>query len=185
MMAIPAAHLPSGIALTESGAMNFKEHWRLRLQELLTSTHLTQAAFADHAGITPDYVSRLLYPPEKPGRKSLGPVTIRRICEAFELPMGWFDLPLGSDLPGTTTYASSQHAKSAHHVSDVSAKDEPRKIDPIVWPFRIVTYQRIARLREHFQGRNMPPAIADIDKHLDVLVTRWENEMTKSKSSAA
>lgn len=168
------------------GAMDFKEHWRLRLLELLACTGLTQAAFADRVEISPDYVSRLLYPPDKAGRKSLGPVTIRKICSAFNLQAGWFDLPLGTELPGSATPREPARTEPpTRHISDRGPQESGRRTEPIVWPFRIVTYQRITRIRDHFAGHGMPSAINDIDKHLDVLVTRWENEISRNKSSAA
>lgn len=170
--------------------MNFTEHWRLRLQELLTSTGLTQAAFAERIGVSPDYVSRLLYPADKAGRKNLGVVTMRKITTAFELPAGWFDAPLGTSAPNSDSASRAGAAKpegttSKHLVTEQEPEERSKKSEPVDWPFTIVTYQRIKRLRQHFSGRGMPPAISDIDKHLDVLVTRWENEMNKQKSAAA
>lgn len=168
-------------------SMNFTEHWRLRMQELLTNSGLTQAAFAERIGVSPDYVSRLLYPADKAGRKNLGVVTIRKITASFELPAGWFDAPLGTDLP-IESHAPSQapQTDSAKHIaSEPNPAERDRKQEQVDWPFTIVTYQRIKRLRQHFSGRGMPPAMSEIDKHLDVLVTRWENEMNKQKSAAA
>lgn len=164
--------------------MNFTEHWRLRLQELLTSTGLTQAAFAERIGVSPDYVSRLLYPVDKAGRKNLGVVTMRKITEAFDLPAGWFDAPLGTSTPHTDNSKPAVPANK-HRAAEQGTEERGRLTEPVDWPFTIVTYQRIKRLRQHFSGRGMPPAISDIDKHLDVLVTRWENEMNKQKSAAA
>lgn len=166
--------------------MNFTDHWRLRLQELLTSSGLTQAAFAEQVGVSPDYVSRLLYPPDKPGRKNLGVVTMRKITQSFGLPLGWFDAPLGTGLPDREPPDAAQPETQAWpHIADRKPEERSRKPEPVEWPFKIVTYQRIQRLRQHYSSRGMPAAISEIDKHLDVLVTRWENEMTKQKSSAA
>lgn len=53
----------------------------------------------------------------------------------------------------------------------------------IVWPFRLVSYARIDRVRRHFEGKGMPPAIAEIDRYLDALVSRWEAEMQTKRSS--
>lgn len=167
--------------------MNFTEHWRLRLQELLTSSGLTQAAFAERAGVSPDYVSRLLYPLDKPGRKNLGVVTMRKIAASFDLPAGWFDAPLGTGLPReSSAQVQALPASGTRHViTEPDPAERGRKTEAVDWPFTIVSYQRIKRLRQHYSGRGMPPALSEIDKHLDVLVTRWENEMNKQKSSAA
>jgi len=168
-------------------SMNFTEHWRLRLQELLTSSGLTQAAFAERVGVSPDYVSRLLYPVDKPGRKNLGMVTMRKITASFALPAGWFDAPMGTGLPkesrAPVQLLAATSTRSAVNEPDPTKRD--RKTEPVDWPFTIVSYQRVKRLREHYSARGMPAAISEIDKHLDVLVTRWENEMNKQKSSAA
>ena len=169
--------------------MNFTEHWRLRLQELLSSSGLTQAAFADRIGVSPDYVSRLLYPADKAGRKNLGVVTMRKISESFDLPAGWFDAPLGSTIPSKgleqTNNTIAGASSSKPFAGEQDATERGRKTEPVDWPFTIVTYQRIKRIRQHYSGRGMPQAISDIDKHLDVLVTRWEIEMNKQKSAAA
>lgn len=74
------------------------EHWRLRLVELVdhikATRKLNQRQIAEEAGMTPDYLSRLLYEQGKKGRKNLGMDTMRRLCAAFNLPANWFDLPL-------------------------------------------------------------------------------------------
>ncbi len=179
---------PSVFANHNRRSMNFTEHWRLRLQELLISTGLTQAAFAERIGVSPDYVSRLLYPMGKAGRKNLGVLTLRKISEAFGLPAGWFDAPIGTPIPGheqETSGAATPTAVAHHLAGDRGNSERTRETEPVEWPFVIVTYQRIKRLRQHYSGRGMPPAISDIDKHLDVLVTRWEVEMSKQKSAAA
>ncbi len=54
----------------------------------------------------------------------------------------------------------------------------------VTWPFKLVTYDRIERIKKHFSGPGMPAAISEIDKHLDILVARWEHEMNHNKSSA-
>lgn len=76
-----------------------EEHWRLRLIELITHLKVTQRGFSDATGIDVSYVSRLLYPPGKKGRKNLGLTQMTVIRNSFNLPAGWFDLPLGQALP--------------------------------------------------------------------------------------
>ena len=171
--------------------MDYDEHHRLRQDELRKFHGLKHVQLATMIGVTPDYVSRLLYEPGKNGRKNLGPGVMRKISAAFNLQPGWFDLPLGQSLfaidkeeAQTTTQANPLiDGHKVHEWIPAEKRAAPR--DPIEWPFKIVTYQRIDRIRKHFSGRGMPSAISDIDKHLDVLVTRWENEITKTKSSAA
>ncbi len=172
--------------------MNPTEHWRCRLQELLAITGLSQAAFAARADISPDYMSRLLYPANKAGRKNLGMVTMRKIINAFNLPANWFDEPLGTALPNvaatTNSAESGAQATQQHSVNDIIGFGTARIREPVDWPFTRVTYERINRVRKHFGGYGMPPAMSEIDKLLDVLVTRWENEIRETshnKSSAA
>lgn len=78
-------------------------------------------------------------------------------------------------------------ARKAQTVSEPAVDDIKQRAasrPAMVWPFKLVTYARIDRVRKHFQGRGMPDAINEIDRHLDVLVTRWENEMSQGKKHA-
>lgn len=114
-------------------------------------------------------------------------VTMRKIVAAFDLPSGWFDAPIGTALPKEVkaTYGAPPAAGAKHVVSEQTPDERARLQAPADWPFTIVTYQRIKLLRQYYSQQGMPPALSEIDKHLDVLVTRWENEMTKQKSAAA
>lgn len=180
MTAIPTAHLPPGIARLQSRQMDdYKEHWRLRLKEIFERTGLSQVEFANRIDIAPDYLSRLLYEPGKKGRKNVGPSIMRKVQQEFSLPPGWFDLPLGHQLPYTPTDAAVPAPTVQEPAPRVIAGIKPRR--GIEWPFKIVTYQRIDKVRRHFSSRGMPSAMADIDKHLDVLVARWEIEMARQK----
>lgn len=78
--------------------------------------------------------------------------------------------------------ARKTHVISAPPVEEI--KRGSTKKQDIVWPFKLVTYARIERIRKHFQGPGMPQAIYEIDRHLDVLVSRWEGEMAQSKRHA-
>lgn len=75
------------------------EHRRRRLLELVAAIGGTQTAIAANAGIDASYLSRLLYPPGKAGRKNLGIDTMSNLQTAYRLPPGWFDMPPGSALP--------------------------------------------------------------------------------------
>ena len=164
--------------------MDFTEHWRLRLTELFDSSKLSQAAFASRIGIAPDYMSRLLYGPGKKGRKNLGPTTIRKISETCGLPPGWFDMPLGTPVDhADLVIQNDPQTLTVIQLKEPSAKQYGDAL--VEWPFKIVQYERVQKIRDHFKGRNMPNAVEEIDKHLDILVTRWENEISKQKSSAA
>lgn len=188
---------PAVIAKQNFCPMEFTEHWRQRLTELIASYGLSQAAFAERVGITPDYISRLLYEPGKKGRKNLGPTTINKISQAFSLPPGWFDMPAGDLIPNTERREQVTQHQDIQMVRENDARGErgnpgnPYQLKAatestaITWPFSIVTYARIQHLKAHFKGKKQADVLSDIDKHLDVLVTRWENEIQKQKSSAA
>jgi transcriptional regulator with XRE-family HTH domain len=105
-------------------------HRQSRLRELISHLGLQQNQFAARAGIDPSYVSRLLYPPGKAGRKNLGLDTIDGIQAAFRLSAGWFDLPAGSAMPSTTV--TSIDAKTR-------VEDKPANWAPPQWPFVNVT----------------------------------------------
>lgn len=105
-----------------------KEHWRLRLIELIGHLQVSQREVADKTGLDPTYVSRLLYGPTKTGRKNLGLESMAAIKAAYSLSAGWFDLPLRSELPDPT--------KEAHGATNVVAVREPIKAwDNPDWPF--------------------------------------------------
>lgn len=113
--------------------MEIAEHWRLRLIELKDDLRLTQASLATKLDKSPDYVSRLLYEPNKKGRKNLGLQTIRTAAKNFELPPGWFDMPLGTELPSDRRPASTK-------------KEEGTLSSMTRWPFRRVTPAHFAKL---------------------------------------
>lgn len=81
--------------------------------------------------------------------------------------------------------ATARLATAAKEPAPWSTKDNTTKPREVVWPFAIVTYDRIDKIRRHFSAYGMPPAISEIDRHLDILVTRWENEMRQAKRPAA
>lgn len=94
-------------------------------------------------------------------------------------PTGWEPTP---EVLARVAMARTEHVASAPPVEEI--KRHAAKKQDIVWPFKLVTYARIDRIRKHFQGPGMPQAIYEIDRHLDVLVSRWENEMAQSKRHA-
>lgn len=159
--------------------MTREEHWRHRLIELLKALQLTQAAFAKIIEVDGSYVSRLLYPPGKAGRKNLGLDTMQKAREKFNLAADWFDLPLGAKLP------SDDEGNQANEVDEVNEPERtrPRNVSPpILWPFPNVSYQRLMTLKRNL-GRNIGhDAIKDIDSLLDVAVSKWERVAASQKS---
>lgn len=160
------------------------EHWRLRLVELVdhikATRKLNQRQIAEEAGMTPDYLSRLLYEQGKKGRKNLGMDTMRRLCAAFNLPANWFDLPLKSAPPGW-----GAPAPSAQVVNEPIPLVRPTAPgNGIVWPFPHVTYQRLMDLKAALGPKMGHDAMIDIAKTLEIQTLKWELEATRRKSPA-
>lgn len=67
---------------------------RRELLDLLIETNFEGhiASFAEAVGLAPSYVSRLLYPQDKPGMKRIGEGTIEKIEAALGIP-GHFSTP--------------------------------------------------------------------------------------------
>lgn len=126
-----------------------EEHWRQRLQELINHLEIKQAKFGSETGIVPSYVSRLLYPPGKPGRKNLGPDTMADIRKRYDLAPGWFDLPLGSQLPAKADEPGLTSARPLRAAQKVASWNNPE------WPFANVEpadfFRLTAEERQHIE----------------------------------
>lgn len=159
------------------------EHWRLRLLELVAHLKATrgfnQRQIAEEAGMTPDYLSRLLYVAEKKGRKNLGMDTMRRLCAAFDLPPNWFDLPLNTTPPAST---SGMAAAPVAVNEPIPLVRQPASSKAIVWPFPHVTYQRLMDLKAALGPKMGHDAMIDIAKTLEITTLKWELEATRRKS---
>ena len=186
-------HIYREVSPSYSPAMDFKEHWRARLGEMLSALKVSQAAFAERVGVPPDYVSRLMYEAGKKGRKNLGPVTIRKICDAYGLPHSWFDMPEGSGLDLLATASSYVLPAGEAAVGSKVSEPSPYWTAPSAmahpeawWPFKKSTLQRIAAVAKHYRnGGPEPNPLDQIDDVVDVLLKRWESQMTQDKSKAA
>lgn len=76
------------------------EHRLKRLIELRHQACNGNAAeFSRRIGVNETYAVRMFWSLDTKGRKGLGPEMEARVREAFNLSPGWFDLPLGTDLP--------------------------------------------------------------------------------------
>lgn len=65
---------------------------RARIQQLIDSEcGGVLAEFARRINANPSYISRMLYPMDKPGKKGISVHTIDTIEEVFQLPRGWLD----------------------------------------------------------------------------------------------
>lgn len=77
------------------------EHRRKRLEELLQALDAKQAWVARLVGVEGSYMSRILSEPGTDGHKNISDVTIRKFNAALPITPGWFDLPLGAELPSS------------------------------------------------------------------------------------
>jgi transcriptional regulator with XRE-family HTH domain len=138
-MSIPKGHLPISIESAQSFPMEIgkEEHWRLRLLELMSWLGISQREFADQVHLDPSYVSRLRYKVGKKGRKNLGLDTMAAIRTKFNLSAGWFDLPLGSELPSLQT---------ATILRTRGVKESPSGWTQTTWPFIEVTTEQYSLL---------------------------------------
>lgn len=153
--------------------MEREEHWRLRLLELKKDLDVTQAAMAATIEVDPSYLSRLLYPLGKPGRKNLGLETITALRQKYHLSADWFDLPLGSELPsGSGTLDLKPVAKDPDTVVKLDRK--------LKWPFHNVTYGRLMDLKRELGPAGFD-ALRDIDALLEVAVMKWERIASQKK----
>jgi transcriptional regulator with XRE-family HTH domain len=150
--------------------MEREEHWRQRLLELKGGLALKQSQIANDIGVADSYVSRLFYPPGKKGRKNLGLDNLRRLCAAYKLPADWFDLPLGTRVPGGAKGASLAEESAAVYAIRRDA-----------WPFTMVTQERIAKLRRALGAKAADDALRDLDESLDLAVTKWERRAATAK----
>lgn len=155
------------------------EHARQRLVELKDDLKLTQRAMADALSVEPSYLSRLLYPPGKAGRKNLGSGTIKAARKAFNLQADWFELPLGSALPSQgkvqLPLVLAEPKPTAHVV----------RVAPLSWPFKLASYKRLQELKSALGPKVAAEAIRDLDQFLDLAITRWEHRVKVVKKNAA
>lgn len=78
------------------------EHRLKRLVELRHHACNGNAAeFSRRIGVNETYAVRMFWSLDTKGRKGLGPEMEARVRDAFGLRPGWFDLPLGTDLPSS------------------------------------------------------------------------------------
>jgi transcriptional regulator with XRE-family HTH domain len=149
--------------------MEREEHWRQRLLELKGGLQLRQAQIAADIGVADSYVSRLLYPPGKKGRKNLGLDNLRRLCAAYSLPADWFDLPLGTRVPGKGTASLVEESAAVYSLR----RD--------AWPFTLVSQERIAKLRRVLGAKASDEVMRDLDESLDLAVAKWERRAAQQK----
>lgn len=89
--------------------MDKYERRRQRVQELIRLRFANrQARFAEAIGRDANYVSRMLYPPEKAGRKRIAEDMRDTIEQACELAPGWLDMDPGTPIIRARTTAAAE-----------------------------------------------------------------------------
>lgn len=92
MLSIPLGYLPESNDWLILQNMDKFERRRQRLIELLdTECGGVSAVLARRIGKDPSYVTRMLYPEGKPGKKRIADDMMEEIETAFPLPRGWMD----------------------------------------------------------------------------------------------
>lgn len=92
-MSIPIGYLPAGKLAHILCDMDKYEHRRLRLIELRdTRCGGNAAELARKIGRDPSYVTRMIYPEGKPGKKRIADDMMEVIERAFVLSRGWLDM---------------------------------------------------------------------------------------------
>lgn len=162
-----------------------EEHWRHRLIELMTHLKVSQVAFAEKTGIDPTYVSRLLYPPGKKGRKNLGLDTMRSICTAYSLRTDWFDQPTSTALPGfegTFAPATAEPSATGNMIPLPLFTEEgsSKEYKTRTWPFQAASHQRLMALKK-LLGVDYAVALRDIEEQLDTAILKWEVRAANKK----
>lgn len=110
--------------------MDKYEHRRQRLIELLAHPSYAgrgaQAKLSKDSGIDASYISRLLYPEGKSGKKRMAEDTVEAFERGCGLPKGWFDLPLGTPLAqdGATFFGEDRRRQKRRHDDIVDSNVE-------------------------------------------------------------
>lgn len=164
--------------------MDVQAHRKLRLRELMDhycgGTIATLAARIERGD---SYVSRMFYPMDKPGSKPIADKMSMVIEQAFGLERAWLDQPLGYGLPSSARPVGDPLVARSVGTQDVTAL--PTSIGRVVWPFKRVSYQRILELKRRLDTTSAQAAIDDIDKQLEIVTQKWEQEFAPAKRPAA
>ena len=159
--------------------MDMNEHRRLRILELRKwACGDVTARMAEKIRRTDSYVSRMLYEEGKEGKKRVGIKMINLLEDAFNLCSGWLDLPLGTPIMATST-----DGFSPPHVAEPTngVRTPPHQI---IWPFNLLAYGRLTALQRTLGPKRYHEAIKDLDRQLDIVLTKWESEGEELKKRA-
>ncbi len=108
--------------------------------------------------------------------KSFGEKRARRLEQQAHMPPGYLE---STESP--TEYPSRAAQQVQEPLHGIAAVPIAR---PQLWPFQLVTQERLADLKRALGPRQGTEAMRDLDKYLDVLVAKWERELAGKKKSA-
>lgn len=152
-------------------------HRKARLRELIAwKCHDLIVDLANAINRSESYIGRMLYEPGKNQWRPVSDKMVRVISAAFDLPPGWFDMPLGSGMDESSTTPSPNVLM--HHST------EKPVTNTVIWPFKTSSYKRLQDLRKSLGPRDGAAAIRDIDAHLDVVMTKWEQQAARRARAA-
>jgi hypothetical protein len=181
--AIPVGNLPASNRLAELEAMENEsnaryEHRRLRLQELVAALERagTKRAWFSTAIKTSDsYVSRLIRGDvSSKHRKNIGDKLMIAITETLGLTPGWFDLPLGSEVPANIKIDKSGKVHRHHDAGPLPLTMrfdeivEPAVAGAQVTPLEPTSAAALRKLR-----RDVHSVPADSRRHALMLITMY------------
>lgn len=157
-----------------------QQHRKARLRELIDQFFGGRIIDLAHL-IEKDsnYLGRMLYPVGKAQWRPVSDKMARLIVKAAQIDPDWFEQPEGHGVPSAALVTPSP-ARAAQPSSR-----EDVATNTIVWPFRLVAYKRLLALQDQLGKRRGAEALRDIDAHLDVTVTKWENEARRAARARA
>lgn len=107
--------------------------------------------------------------------KSFGEKRARSLEKQAHMPPRYLDANL--EVPATT-YVREPLPSTGEYVTPMMRTPEKS------WPFARVSRERLMNLKRHLGGRRGLDAIDDIDRTLEVMVLKWEQQIPARKSAA-
>ncbi|RYD94408.1 MAG: hypothetical protein EOP50_09560 [Sphingobacteriales bacterium] len=108
-------------------------------------------------------------------KKSFGEKRARRLERQARMPAGYLD---STSEPNDTKLTPFTVAEP---VGNTKVSPAPH----IIWPFKLASFVRLSEMRAALGPQRGAEAIHDIDKHLDIVITKWERETVGAKKRVA
>lgn len=108
--------------------------------------------------------------------KSFGEKRARSLERQAQMPAGYLD---STSSPGATQLTPFLQVNAPANTTESAFRPA------IAWPFKIVSYQRLLAAKAALGPRAGAEAIHDIDKQLDIVLTKWERDAQQPKKRAS